>query len=461
MEPSLVGLGPLLGGSLLAFLGVVALVVSLYRRHGIDAALASFGAFSLLYGVRLIFMSELMPALGVSQMTVYWVINTITYLIQIPAWLFFYQILGPGPHSLVLWWLRIISAFAVLGVLSDLVQARPGTLSQQPNNVMVIVGMGVAIYALGRQPRPRPTNVRILIVGFIVFGFFVLNDNLVSLGFLPWQWRNEAIGFAFFVACLGVIAARRFLATEHQLATVEGELDAARQIQMSILPTQPPTATGLDIAVRFLPTSAVAGDFYDFIESEPGQLGIVVADVSGHGVPAALIASMVKVAIKSRHDYATQPARLLTEVNQTLRGSFERAFVTATFAALDTETGALQVANAGHPPPLHWRTAKREVVEIGGRGPLLGRFPNATYEDERLSIRTGDRLVLFTDGLIEARNTAEEPFGDQRLAAVLIQHSDLPPEELCDAILEEVRQWTGRPAPLRLDDDLTLVVVAR
>ena len=115
-------MGNLVGGSLLASLGAVALLVSLYRRRRIDAALASFGTFALLYGARLFFMSELMPALGVSRLTVYWITNTIGYLIQIPAWFFFYQILGPGPHSIVLWWLRIISAFAILGVASDLVQ---------------------------------------------------------------------------------------------------------------------------------------------------------------------------------------------------------------------------------------------------------------------------------------------------------------------------------------------------
>jgi sigma-B regulation protein RsbU (phosphoserine phosphatase) len=326
---------------------------------------------------------------------------------------------------------------------------------------MVIVGMAVAIYALSRQPRPRSPDVRILTAGFIVFGLFVLNNNLVSLGLLPWQWSNEAIGFGFFVGSLGVIATRRFLATEHQLAALEGELEAARQIQKSILPVHPPEVAGFGIAARFIPASAVAGDFYDFVESEPGRLGIVVADVSGHGVPAALIASMVKVAIKSRHDCATQPARLLAELNQTLRGSFKRAFVTATYAALETETGDLLVANAGHPPPLLWRAAEGKVVETGGRGPLLGRFADAAYEEERLTMATGDRLVLYTDGLIEARNAAGEPFGDEQLAALVGQHAELPPEDLCEALLEEVRRWTARPAPLRLDDDLTLVIGSR
>src|SRR6185295_19892080 len=237
----------------------------------------------------------------------------------------------------------------------------------------------------------------------------------------------------------------------------EGELEAARKIQASILPRRLPEVAGLSIAARFRPSSAVAGDFYDVLAAGPERLGLVVADVSGHGVPAALIASMVKVAVGSRTDCAAEPARLLTEVNRTLCGSFESGFVTATYVYFDTVAGELIAGNAGHPAPL-LRRASGELREVGGRGPILGRFASARFEAETLPLAPGDRLVLYTDGLTEARNGADEMFGEARLEAFLRASARLPSEAFCDALLAELSKFTaGRGGAL--EDDLTLVVV--
>ena len=269
MDPSLTGLGDLLIGSLLGAVGLLAIALSLFRHKGADTLLASFGAFSLLYGIRLFVSSELMPALGVSRLTAGWITALISYVIQIPAWFFFWKLLGDGWRRSILWWLRIMTAFAVIGVASDLIQGVPGTLSRHPNNVLVIAGVVVAAAGILQYRGRMTTDLRILFSGFLAFSLFVINDNLVSMGIPPWSWHEESIGFMVFVACLGAIAGRRLFAAERDLATVEGELAAARRIQASILPAEPPQLTGCSIAVRFQPTSAVAGDFYDFIVREP------------------------------------------------------------------------------------------------------------------------------------------------------------------------------------------------
>lgn len=277
------------------------------------ALLAAFGSFTLLYGIRLIFSSELTRSLGIHPSHAAWVTNTITYVINIPAWFFFWQFLGRGWRSLMPWWVGAVSAFAAVGVASDL---------------------------------------------------------------------------------------------------------------------------------------------YDFLDLGGKGIGVLVADVSGHGVPAALIASMVKVAATSHLDCAERPAEFLTRMNQTLCGTLRRGFVTAVFARLDHRRREAVVASAGHPPPVLCRGA--QALEIGGNGPLLGRFRSARYAEERVPLLGGDRLVLFTDGLLEARNREGEPLGDARLHAFLTRRRTLDNEELCDALLAELQRWTG--SSFSLDDDLTLVV---
>lgn len=459
MNGPLPGLGHLLAGTLIAAVGILALLLSLLRRKRADPLLAVFGAFTLLYGIRLFFASELTSAVGVSELTAAWVTSTITYLINIPAWIFFWLLLKLRWRSVILWWLGIVSAFALAGIVSDLVRQSPGTLARYPNNVLVLAGLVVLVVALSTHRGRMTTDLKILLAGLTAFGAFAANANLVSMGLVPWAWRQELVGFVILIGCLGYIAAKRFFTNEGQLAALESELETARQIQISLLPDQVPGVHRISLAARFQPTSAVAGDFYDFLTSDRGVVGILVADVSGHGVPAALIASMVKVAARSHLEYVDQPAAVLSRVNQTLCDSIQRGFVTAAYACVDTERGEIVVASAGHPSPILTRDGEDEVREIGGQGPILGRFRTARYEEQRLALVGGDRLILYADGLPEARGTDGEMFGDARLRAFAAGHRELEAEEFCDALLSSLQRWTGHRRSLILEDDLTLLVV--
>jgi len=446
-------------GSLLGALGMLALALSLFRFRRVDPLLAAFGAFALLYGVRLFFDSELIPALGIDGLTTAWVVDTITYVIGVPAWLFFRRLLGPGWRSILNFWIAVVGSFAVVGVASDLIQGRPETLAGRPNNALVLAGLAIVVVVLLDRRRPMTGERKFLLLALAPFAALVVNDNLVGMRALPWTWRGESIGFVLFVACLGALTARRFFGQERRLAALESELETARQIQQSLLPERPGHLDSLSVAVRFGPSSAVAGDLYDFLSPSPGTLAVLVADVSGHGVPAALLASMVKVATISHAEHAARPADILVRVNRTLCESLPRGFVTATYAYLDPARGEARVANAGHPPPLLIRAAGGEIAEVGGQGPILGRFRDARFAEQRIPLVPGDRLVLFTDGLPEARNAADEIFGDGRLAACVRQHRGLAAEELCDALLAALGRWIGQRPPLALEDDLTLLVI--
>jgi serine phosphatase RsbU (regulator of sigma subunit) len=151
--------------------------------------------------------------------------------------------------------------------------------------------------------------------------------------------------------------------------------------------------------------SAVAGDFYDFIVVDEKHVGILIADVSGHGLSAALIASMLQTALAAQSKYASDPAYVLTELNRALHGKFERHFVTAAYLFLDMAGNTVSYAGAAHPPLLRWHTRTHQATEFVENGLMLGPFSDSTYSTMTFPIEEGDRILLITDGIIEARTT--------------------------------------------------------
>src|SRR5277367_5369411 len=151
--------------------------------------------------------------------------------------------------------------------------------------------------------------------------------------------------------------------------------------------------------------SAVAGDFYDFLTLENNRLGILIADVTGHGVPAALIASMLKVAFAGQAAHAVDPARVLTGLNQALCGKFEDHFVTAAYLYADLDAKIIRYAGAGHPPLLVSNLGNGGARAVEQNGLFLGMFPEAEYSSTEARLQPGDQYVLYTDGLPECKNT--------------------------------------------------------
>jgi len=244
-----------------------------------------------------------------------------------------------------------------------------------------------------------------------------------------------------------------------RLAAIESELEMARAIQLSILPREIPRVGGLEIAARYVPMTSVAGDFYDFLAGDDRRTGVLVADVSGHGVPAALVASMLKIALAAQAPNAADPAKVLAGLNQALCGKFEKHFVTAAYAFVDTEAGTIDYAGAGHPPLLHYEAGAKAARVVQQNGLFLGMFPHAKYASVRLNVAAGDRCVLYTDGVSEARNAALEEFGTERLQALLDGKAALSSDAFADGVLDAVREWTGRGAAEGQDDDITVVAM--
>jgi phosphoserine phosphatase RsbU/P len=244
-----------------------------------------------------------------------------------------------------------------------------------------------------------------------------------------------------------------------QLLNINNELEMAREIQLSILPHEIPTIRGLEIAARYIPMSSVAGDFYDFIVVDEKHVGILIADVSGHGLPAALIASMLKVALSAQIQHACDPARVLAGLNQSLCGKFKRHYVTAAYVFVDMEKNSISYAGAGHPPLLLWRKATGGASEVLENGLLLGPFTEATYSVVKILVEPGDKAVLYTDGILETRSPSEQEFGVDLLKGFLESNHHLKADTFADLLLEELSRWSEHPKGHGQLDDITLLAI--
>ena len=229
----------------------------------------------------------------------------------------------------------------------------------------------------------------------------MLNEHFRFIGD-PYGLTREPTGFLILMLTIIITTMRHATQSQQRLAAVDSELATARAIQLAALPRKNPELPGLDVAAIYTPASDVAGDFYDFLELDHGCLGIFIADVSGHGVPAALVASMLKIALATQAENASSPARILANLNTLFCGRLERQFITAAYVHIDPIAGVLTTASAGHPPPIlrHGETCD----EIIAPGVVLGRFRDARYEELSRPFVPGDTLVLYTDGVTETAN---------------------------------------------------------
>lgn len=244
-----------------------------------------------------------------------------------------------------------------------------------------------------------------------------------------------------------------------QLVEINAELEMARQIQLSILPSTTPKITGMDIVARYIPMTSVAGDFYDFIVVDERHVGILIADVSGHGLPAALIASMLQVALTAQARHVSEPGKVLAGLNQALCGKFQHNFVTAAYVYVDLEKNIMNYAGAGHPPLLLWRKSTGSTSQLLENGLVMGQFEEATYDSLQVPIEAGDRFVLYTDGILETCNPAQEEFGTDRFMQFMETNNKLTAGPFADALLLELARWLEQPPGEGHKDDISLLAV--
>ncbi len=444
---------PFVLGVLLLTTGLGALGLASLSRSKREALLISYAAFAGLYGLRLAAgTSWASRVLGFDSQLLAYVQALATYWITVPALLFFTRVLGPRFERVFRGVLAVLLAYAIVASLADLQLGQPRA-SMGPNTWLVLATQAIALAAFFGPGVRVDSDLRILRWSYVFLLVFVVNENLGGLGW-PHVPRVEVFGFLGFLAALGYVTARRVFANEQRLATLAQELETARRIQASILPPGVPRVRGLRLAARYQPMTAVAGDFWDVLAAD-GRVGLLVADVSGHGVPAALVASMVKVVFEAQRGKAAEPAEVVAGMNALLCRVLQGPFVTAVYASVSPAEGRLRFAGAGHPPALLWRAAAGEVHRLNENGLLMGWDEGARYQAGDVPVGPGDRLLLFTDGLIEAANARDEHFGLERLERALVEGAALEAEALADRLFAELGRHRGVEG---FEDDVTLLV---
>ncbi|HJR59356.1 MAG TPA: SpoIIE family protein phosphatase [Vicinamibacterales bacterium] len=245
-------------------------------------------------------------------------------------------------------------------------------------------------------------------------------------------------------------------ARRQQAEDTKREMEEARRIQRKLLPSAVPQIDGCEIASQWRPAEGVGGDCYDLIPFGPSRVALCIADVVGKGIPAALLMSNLQAAVRAFATDAAQPAELCQQVNRILCGRIaEGRFISFFYGKVDTALGVLTYSNAGHYLPIVIRE-DGAVSRLGEGGPVLGVCGDAEYEQGHTPIASGDRIVLFTDGVTEARNEADEEFGEERLIAAAIANRACSAPAIEARLSACVSAFTGGG----LQDDATMIVVA-
>jgi sigma-B regulation protein RsbU (phosphoserine phosphatase) len=246
--------------------------------------------------------------------------------------------------------------------------------------------------------------------------------------------------------------------TADQRRALEDDLELAARVQQQLFPCCVPALPGVQVAAHAHPARILSGDYYDFFFLGEQVQGMVIADVMGKGVAAAMLMASLQASLRILGPEAAALDALAARLNALFRDTVKLIrFITLCLVALDAETGVLRYVNAGHNPPLLWDAARRTVRWLKPTGPALGLLPSPTYRTEAVQLHPGDVVVLYTDGLVEARDAAGEGFGEERLADYVRRHTDAP----ADRLLAGLRQAAARFAGGHLHDDVALLVVTK
>jgi len=238
---------------------------------------------------------------------------------------------------------------------------------------------------------------------------------------------------------------------------INREMEIAESIQAGLLPDSPPPTTGLEIAGRTIHPAMVGGDYYDYIPAAPDCVTFAMADVTGHGFGSALVMAIARSVIRGELAKGSGPAEALATAARILYPDLTKAdiLITIFLARWEGAHDRLTFANAGHNPAFHWRASSQRVEKLDANGLIVGVLDEQQYDETQVPFQMGDVLLLYTDGLVEARGASGEFYGEDRLAACLAQNSGRPAGEILEACLASVREFLGDRVP---HDDISVVV---
>lgn len=304
-------------------------------------------------------------------------------------------------------------------------------------------------------------NVRSLLVVPLTTRGEVVGAMLVDQGSRPSRFTAHEIDVVMAIANQAAVAIEgaRLSRQAEDKRRIEYELGLARQIQKSFLPEACPTIPGYDLCSMWQTAREVSGDFYDFVELNGGRTAITIADVSDKGIAAAMFMALSRTILRTMTIGKPTPRETVERANDViLADARSEMFVTVFHGVLDPRTHRFTYVNAGHNPPLFYRAAQRELITLKGHGIALGVIPNIALEEYSIEFAPGDLMLMYTDGVTDAINAAEEEFGAERLADLVAAHAHLSPDALIAEIARAVSDYAGEGVHF---DDLTMVALKR
>jgi phosphoserine phosphatase RsbU/P len=349
------------------------------------------------------------------------------------------------------WYSEILLVLAAIAGISGVAYA---------DSLVVTISLGY-LYVL---PLSLSALTRYRITTFsLVVGCVVLHDWLGPYEHTGWQMLHRSvltlIGFTVVVLFVGRLADQRrrlMQVVNAQRSEMALELAQAVEAQQRLLPQESPNIPGIEIAGLMSPSKELGGDYYDFIELPQGNIGLVIADVSGKGTSAALFMPSIEVAFRMDAHSPSPSNEIVTNLNRVLYELTEQSrYVTLFYAKLDVLRRTLEYTNAGHFPPVILRASEAETWLTEG-GAVVGLLPEASYQTASVALNPGDVLILYTDGVIDAENDKEEMYAKERLVSVARANRTKSAQELVQIIRSSVFAFAGTE---ELRDDLTLVAL--
>lgn len=316
----------------------------------------------------------------------------------------------------------------------------------------------VILLIILQQLKQGNKDAAILLAGLVVLSITVLHSVAVAIGFFTKDFHSYIHwGVCILLIALSIILIRQYTLMQEKIVLNKADMNIARDIQQSIISIHPPQQEKLTIASEYIPAKIVGGDFFDYVTISDHETGIIIADITGHGVSAALIASMCKIAFHASSDAFTNPQVLLEKINATLIDKTAGQLLSVLYVYINTLTNTLIASSAGHPRCIIMDRISENLIELYTKGRIIGAFERLNCTNTIHTLDSSHRIILYTDGIIEALNYSRVMYGENNFIKAIKQTIHLTPREACSYIKNDVLSWVGKD--LSLLDDITLIVI--
>jgi serine phosphatase RsbU (regulator of sigma subunit) len=454
-----------------------------------DYSYLSFALFAIILGGYILSKSDIrIMLIPVQTLWSYLELMTLSLVPGIAFMAFYYTFQSQAKPYL----LRISQGLVIGGgviILLDLIRAVPLIVFLFPFQILIVAG-GITLLVLSiRFAVQGHTDAKIYSFGFGIMCVYGIYNVLTATEVIPFTKSSVYYGVFFFTLSFVIIFIRRFLSVNRKISLYNTELEEqvkkrtdeliksnrqllrtteailkelmmAKRVQEHFIPddTRFPSVNQLSFGSKYEALESVGGDLYDVIQVGKNGYGFLIADVSGHGVASALISGMIKVDFFTHSRWGVAPSDVIMKVNKDIYnfiGDLEY-FVTAYYAILNLETGILHYTNAGHQPAILLRRSTGEARVLNTPGTIIGSFVDFEWKSESLKLEKGDRILFYTDGIVEARSEKKELWGYDRLMESILKNIDYPVREFVDRIIVDIGKFCGeQPA----DDDRALFCV--